>query len=115
MKHEEHNLQVACVKWFDLQHRPIKHLFWATPNGGKRNKIEAERLKMEGVRAGVPDLFLALPAKEWSGLFIELKIGNNNLTKAQKEHFKHLPAVGFKCTVIRSFDEFVNEINKYLT
>jgi hypothetical protein len=41
---------------------------FAIPNGGKRSKREAERLKLEGVSPGVPDLFIP----QWR-LWVEMK------------------------------------------
>jgi len=113
MKNLEHKLQVACVKWFDLQYPEIKKLLWATPNGGYRNAIEAMRLKAEGVRRGVPDLFLAYPSNGYSGLFIEMKIGKNKKTIDQDQYFHMLTAVGYLCKEVRSFDEFVDLIVNY--
>jgi len=43
------------------------------PNGGKRNKREAARLKRMGVRAGVHDYFLPVPMGIYHGLWVELK------------------------------------------
>ena len=54
MKDIEHRLQVACVRWFRLQHPNV--LIFAIPNGGQRNVVTAKRLKDEGVVAGVADL-----------------------------------------------------------
>lgn len=57
MKHHEHNLQTACVRWFRYQYP--KDIILAVPNGGSRdNKKEAARLKAEGVLAGVSDLII---------------------------------------------------------
>lgn len=56
--------------------RPVPELrrMFAIPNGGFRDKITAGKLKAEGVKKGVPDIFLPvtiMPA--YAGLFIELK------------------------------------------
>ena len=37
---------------------PEAQLLFHVPNGGKRNAAEAAHLKRQGVKAGVPDLFL---------------------------------------------------------
>jgi hypothetical protein len=53
---------------------PELRRMFAIPNGGFRDKITAAKLKAEGVKKGVPDIFLPvtiLPA--YAGLFIELK------------------------------------------
>lgn len=44
----EHSEQCAFVEWLRWNHIP----HYAIPNGGSRNRIEAARLKAEGVSAG---------------------------------------------------------------
>lgn len=39
-----------------LQQSGLDFVFFHTPNGGKRGKVEAAKLKMMGVLAGVPDI-----------------------------------------------------------
>lgn len=48
---------------------------FAVPNGGWRHKATARILQAEGVRPGVPDIFVACPSRKLKkhGLFIELK------------------------------------------
>lgn len=36
-------------------------LLFAIPDGGRRDAVTGAHLKAEGVRAGVPDMFLAVP------------------------------------------------------
>jgi len=114
MKNGEHLLQVGCVKWFRLQYPNLANLLFAIPNGGLRNIKVATKLKAEGVLAGVPDLFLAMPSKFWYGLFIEMKHGKNTVTDSQKEMMMRLSEAGYWCVVVYSFDQFVNEIQNYL-
>jgi hypothetical protein len=52
---------------------PELRLMFAIPNGGSRDKREAANLKAEGVKSGVPDVFLPVPRHNYLGLFIELK------------------------------------------
>lgn len=78
----EHAHQVALFAWCALQDAyPVlkSKAFFAIPNGGSRGdtaesaKIVGGRLKAEGVKAGVGDMFLALPVGIYAGLFLELK------------------------------------------
>lgn len=71
----EHRAQVAVVTWATLarQQFPELALLFAIPNGGHRNVVVARKLKAEGVRAGVPDLFLPVARGGYHGLFIEMK------------------------------------------
>jgi hypothetical protein len=64
---------------------------WHTPNGGKRDRVEAIRFKMIGVEAGIPDyLFL------WCGLYgLEFKEPNGGkLSTAQLALHPCLKAAG---------------------
>ena len=115
MKNNESKLQRGCVTWFRLQYQELIDLFWATPNGGKRNKITAANLKAEGVSPGVPDLFLAFPSNGYHGLFVEMKYGRNKLTPEQARKIDRLITVGYKCEVCYSFDQFQNIVRNYLT
>lgn len=62
----EHEEQVAFVREFRLRWPDV--LIFAIPNGEKRSKAAAGRLKAEGVVAGMPDLCVP----EW-GLWVEMK------------------------------------------
>lgn len=76
MKQLEHSEQVALMQWWHLVCERFgisEQLLFAIPNGGQRNVIVASKLKAEGVRAGVPDLFLAVARHGDHGLFIEMK------------------------------------------
>lgn len=46
--------QQAVVEWCAWKRIPIFHI----PNGGRRDKREAASLKRQGVKPGVPDLFV---------------------------------------------------------
>lgn len=71
----EHAQQVAFFAWCAIQSKTDPRFKWvhAIPNGGERNKIVASRMKSEGVRSGVADVFLPIPCGQWHGLYIEFK------------------------------------------
>lgn len=110
----EHNLQVACVTWFRLRYSPYKRLLFAIPNGGLRNLRVAQKLKSEGVLAGVSDIFLMKPNKHFSGLWIEMKVKPNKLTESQIEFGVDAINRGFSFKVCYSIDEFMEIINEYM-
>ena len=112
MRHPESELQKQCVTWFRycFPGRIIFHV----PNGGKRNKLEAIRLKQEGVLAGIPDLCIPEPSKDYHGAFIELKAGKNSLTDTQREQILKLKDRGYFVEVCRSLDEFIQITGQYL-
>lgn len=110
----EHQEQVLLIKWFDLQYRGRIVLF-AIPNGGQRNLLVAKKMKAEGVRAGVPDLFLAVPNKDYAGLFIEMKKEKGGVvSEYQKIMLSRLEQAGYKCIVCKGFDHAKAEIEEYL-
>ena len=71
----EDSEQAALFQWASVRANsgyPTRLMF-AIPLGGYRKPREAARLKMQGAKAGVPDMFLPVPRGEFHGLFIELK------------------------------------------
>jgi hypothetical protein len=112
MKNQESRLQQTCVTWFSFRH-PNKIIF-AIPNGSKRNIITATILKREGVLKGIPDLFIAEPMNNYSGLFIEMKHGKNKPSKEQVDIMDKLRERGYKVELCYTFDSFVQIVNDYL-
>ena len=64
---------------------------WHTPNGGKRDRVEAIRFKMIGLVAGIPDYFFL-----WGALyFLEFKEPDDGRqSDAQKRVLPQLRAAG---------------------
>lgn len=64
--------QIALFEWARLQtgRFPELALLYHVPNGGSRNKIEAARLRAQGVKSGVPDLCLPVARGASHGLYI---------------------------------------------
>lgn len=90
-------------------------LLFAIPNGGSRHAAEAAKFKRTGVRAGVPDLMLAVARGGAHGLFIEMKRRQGGkVSEAQKEFIALLTEQGYKCVVCKGFDAALEEIRKYL-
>lgn len=117
----EHSEQVAVIQWADLQPLGggynVGAFLFAVPNGGVRSKITAKLLQAEGVRAGVPDLMLAVPRGGKSGLFIEMKRAKKSLSKvsdAQKDWHKRLTFAGYAVAVCYGADEAIKTIKAYL-
>lgn len=115
MQFEEHRIQKGFIEWFEYQYPQYAPFLFAIPNGGKRGKAEAGRLKAEGVRKGIPDLFLSVPAGVCHGLYIETKTPKGNTTKEQKYYLEEFCRLGYRTTVCRGLEDFTREINKYLS
>ena len=64
---------------------PELRMLHHVPNGGYRNQIEARNLKLQGVKAGVPDLVLPVARGGYFGLYIELKADKNCKTSKNQE------------------------------
>jgi hypothetical protein len=99
---------LSCYRWPELAY------LFAVPNGGTRNKVEAGFLKAQGVRSGVPDIFL--PVARWGchGLWIEMKVGNNKPSDNQKNWIKALQAHGYAVVVAYSWIQAKDYIIQYL-
>jgi hypothetical protein len=112
--HEEHDLQCACVNWFDLTHPNMRLNLFAVPNGGRRDKATGARLKSEGVRAGVSDLILLKQRHGYGALLIEMKTAKGVLSQLQRIWRDHISKDGYRHVVCRSLDDFITAINDYL-
>lgn len=120
IKRSESAEQKTLIAWANLQskkHVELKMLFHI-PNEGKRNPRTGAELKRLGMRAGVPDLFLAVPRMQnnvlYGGLFIEMKVNNNKCTENQKKWIRMLMDYGYQCKVCYSADEAIKIIKEYL-
>ena len=109
MKNQEHHIQVAICQYLDL----VKIPFFAVANGGMRNIIVAKKLKAEGVKAGVADLFLMIPNKIFHGLFIEVKTPVGRQQPSQKDFEKIAFDSGYCYEVVRSLDDLINCLETY--
>lgn len=109
----EHDLQVSCVTWFRYQYPKL--VIMAIPNGGYRTATTARIMKAEGQLAGVPDLFVPVPAGEHHGLWLEMKNGKaGRLSPAQKEMHAYLQAQGYAVEVVRDAVQFRAVVSTYL-
>ena len=84
------------------------------PNGGSRNKVEAANLKRQGVKPGVPDIFLPVAKGNYHGLWIEMKTGKNKPTAYQNTYIDYLNSNSYKAVVCYGADEAIRVITEYL-
>jgi hypothetical protein len=93
----------------------IEPFLFAIPNGGLRNKTIAGQLKAEGVKAGVPDLFLSLPSGKYHGLYIEMKRREGGtVSREQKKMLERLSSAGYMTVVAKGADEALSAVKEYL-
>lgn len=114
--HQESENQIMLFKWVELQKAkyPMLSLMFHIPNGGKRGIKEAVRFKKEGVKAGVPDIFLAYPNKIYHGLFIEMKAEKGKTSDVQNQWINDLRGQGYNVLICYNFEQAKSEIMKYI-
>lgn len=118
MRHqEEHEEQRTLMQWWALYSKSkglSECLLFAIPNGGFRHISVAMKLKQEGVRAGVPDLFLALPRGNYHGLFIEMKKAKGGrVSDSQNAVMTSLVRQGYACAVCHGWTAARLQIERY--
>lgn len=104
----EHREQVDFIQRVDAlaardprYARAAKRTF-AIPNGGRRSKAEAGRLKAEGVRSGVHDTFTSIARSGYHGLYIEMKSAEGRPSEAQVEWLTESIEEGYAAFICRS-------------
>lgn len=118
--HREYHEAVALVSWFaheanrrGIDQRLLIHINNETGGiGAKRGWFN----KQIGVRAGVCDFCLFIPAQGYHGLMIELKAPSKTarLSPAQEEMMKILSGQGYVAVVAWGWDDAKNRILGYL-
>lgn len=108
--------QKALMCWCAMNYEiyPELKYFYAIPNGGRRDVITGARMKAEGVKAGVPDLFLPIKRGIYSGLYVELKKSNGVVSDDQSKWIDFLPTQGFGVIVCYSWEVARDIIIQYL-
>lgn len=127
--------QQAVIAWWEsyCKTRNLHEcLLFSVPNGSvlagdaKHRAIQMARLKREGLRAGCPDLFLAVPKFHrvgavitgtiiFCGMALEMKRADGgNLTIEQSEFHFSLRDKGYNCVVCWGADEAIKAIRAYI-
>lgn len=105
---DEDALQMyAAKRMFDVCHKTV---WWHTPNGGKRSKATAARLRKMGVRPGVADLVFFNNTLQ---LAAELKTLTGVQSKDQKSFQAAWEAQGGIYVIVRTPEEIDGLIFKY--
>lgn len=113
-RESEEDIQIALVRWFDLQYPDAAPWLYHSPAGGVRNKVTAWRLKNLGVRRGFPDLTLWLPRGGFHGLAVELKAAKGKPTPEQIQWLDHMARTGWMAVVCTGFDAARETFDNYL-
>lgn len=108
---------VALFQWaaWNESRFPELKLMFHIPNGGEREKRVAAQLKIEGVKAGVPDICLPVKRGGYGSLWIELKRRKGgSASAAQKWWMNELENSGQYADICYGWEEAVKTIVEYL-
>lgn len=116
----EHSEQAVVIQWARLM--GIEWLY-ANINGvsleseynakGKRYSKVANKMKAEGMLSGIPDLIAPYARGGYHGLYIEMKVDDNQPTKDQKRFIAFALAEGYLAVVCWGAGQAVKAIKEY--
>lgn len=109
----EHEIQKAFFQWLAFKNPKVYRLAFAIPNGGHRHIAVAAKLKAEGVKSGVPDIFIPVAQKGFHGLFIEVKTEKGTPTKAQLIMMDELASQGYMVVLCKGLDAIIDTVESY--
>jgi len=101
------------IKYYENKYPELK-LLHHIPNGGTRNILEAVSLKAQGVKSGVPDLFLPVARKGYNGFFIEMKSKEGKLSDNQQKWLADLYRNNYKIIISDSHKDVLDILIEYL-
>lgn len=105
--------QIWLMDWVRC-HPDIHPYIFHIRNEAKRSKREGHQAKLMGLKTGVSDLFLALPVKNYHGMWIELKSKNGKPSDEQLAWLELMKSVGYHTGVYYGWVEAAKAINNYL-
>lgn len=76
-----------------------------------------KKLKKAALKPGVSDLFIAIPAGKFHGLWLEMKADGKtwcSVTKLQRQHFDDMREVGYFCDWAAGADIAIKKIKAYM-
>lgn len=127
MAYGESHLQQTCVAWFRCVYPELAHVLIKVPNEAKRPpkllmtrsgpryvNVAVNRLKAEGMVAGVADLLLLHPKGGFGSLAIEMKYAKGRQSPEQRKWQEEFERSGNKYVVCRTADEFISAVSEYL-
>lgn len=110
---KENKIQANCYQWYHnnycLKHHNPRCVMFSVPNElAGTNKIAMMQAKAMGLVSGVSDTIIILP--NGNIIFCEFKDATGKQTDKQKEFEQIIKNLGHTYILIRSFEEFKNEI-----
>lgn len=114
----EHEIQVALFANVnnedELRRRPALAFAFAVPNGGDRRPGVAAKLKAEGVKPGILDVWLPVPRGGYVGLVIEIKDPSGTLSPEQAHWLAGLEREGWKTVIHTTATGAFAEMTRYV-
>lgn len=105
----EDHIQRAVILHLQYRSRPGV-VFWHTPNGGKRNVVEAKRFVAMGVKPGIPDIMILADGQLYG---LELKAAKGRVSEHQKKCLADLAEAGAITAVTYGLDEAVERLEAW--
>lgn len=111
----EHDEQVSLFQEMALRAKqdPRWGKAFAIPNGGLRNIVVAKKLKAEGVRKGVSDIFIHVPCGAYCGMFLEMKRRKDSDLSMDQINFMASVQPQYIATVAYGAEDAINRIADY--
>ena len=109
--------QAAVIRWWGIRchHYGLPEFaLYHVPNEGSGSVIRGRRLKEQGVRPGIPDLFLSAPRNGHSGLYVEMKSKRGRPSPIQRDVLGWLEGQGYEVAMCHGADEAIARITEYL-
>lgn len=109
------NEHIEAVKLATKLNWLLQDVLWFKIANERKAAKERVYFAAEGVKAGVPDIFIAEPRKGHHGLFLELKrLRGGAVSKAQKDFAKMAEARGYKVVFPKGAEEAFLAVKDYL-
>lgn len=112
----EHSEQVALFEALQIHSKKEPMLQWAfaIPNGFYSTPAQKHKMRNEGLKPGVWDIFLPVARKGYHGLFIEMKFGKNTLSDQQKEFHKFIENQNYLGCIAYHWEQAYRYILEYI-
>ena len=118
----EARIQADCVLWLWNNLPQTRHLYFCVNNENARSGFETKRQQLVsgsyrksiGIVAGVSDTILMIPNDRYHALCIEFKTEIGRQSDVQKSWQRIVESKGYRYVIIRSLEEFKEEVISYL-
>jgi hypothetical protein len=108
--------QIEQIKLFDwIRSRPdLEPYCLHIANERRTSPQQGRTLKRMGVRSGASDVFIGVSRETYSGMFLELKAGDNKPTENQFKFIEDMSRSGYFCVWCTGYEHARKAIEDYL-